>query len=67
MIFVDTLNILLGTYDKNDLCAVCAGVLQEAYYEPKDSDGNGVISNGITYTLKRCTRCGLLYAKRKED
>ena len=62
--------------DRKDVCAVCGSKLETAYYADIDSfDGRADWLSIIKIkvfcrhefeedkTLKRCSRCGLLYAK----
>jgi hypothetical protein len=61
----------LAVYESDNKCAVCGGELETAFYADIDSfdgktdwlSGIGMYNTDEEKMLKRCTRCGLLYAK----
>ena len=69
---VKVLNDIVEVCDLSDVCAACQSPLQPVWY--LDCDDYGVdyesciknkpsLKEGKCHELKRCTRCGLLYAK----
>ena len=57
--------------DREDVCAVCGHKLELVYYKNSDGQYTQWLEYlkskpeiwAINYELKRCSRCGLLYAK----
>lgn len=69
---ITVINKGVEIYDLPDTCAVCKSELEPVWYLDYDNFGvsySGIIKDkpefdtGRKYELKRCKRCGLLYAK----